>query len=657
MRCTTPVRVGVASLILALGLTPATLAYACGDGDPPAAAAASPTGPPPSTPTTTSPTTSSPSATPPEPAAVRPSPPTTSTPPPTVSSAPPGAAGPASAGAAADAPRSADEQPPTVRQQADVDSSGRATADTGGNTAAVTGLRAPEEQADASTGAQIAGGTSTATGNDTHDTIVQTVTADAADAAQIRLLQIALVINVGLALGESGGNTASATPVSTTGDGGKVDSGGAHSTGNVGTTRLVQAVVLTGSHDANQVVNVMTMGVGIARSGGNTAVVIGAHPDAQGALGDARIDTGSARATGNRSSSTIIQIVTAKASGHGQLDATQRAVVVNLGGALATSGRNVAGTAAGSSRDRVLDLLAQLFGGDAGAPAAGATGSVSSGPASAVGNATDTGIAQLLDGTVSGHQQARSVQDALVANVGVAVASSGGNGAVTRRSGGSPEIDAARTKILDFIAALLAGDPVDLDTTLALGSGTLHLEGGVSSAAGQLGSGDGSGVFVRQVSGVLNLGFGLADSGGNDAVVVIGDGGQVSDRTSHRRSGARSRATVRTGTARAVGHRFVVAVCQADGSHICAQLTATVRPDAPAPSAPDAAVAGRSASADPIATAAVAAPRRPAVTARAAGDPALPFTGRDITVDVLVGVGLVGLGLMLHRRARRASAH
>ena len=60
-------------------------------------------------------------------------------------------------------------------------------------------------------------------------------------------------------------------------------------------------------------------------------------------MGGSNITSGPAHALGNRSTSTIFQIVTVTASGNGSLLVVQRAIIVNFGLALANSGLNAAG--------------------------------------------------------------------------------------------------------------------------------------------------------------------------------------------------------------------------------------------------------------------------------------------------------------------------
>lgn len=576
--------------------------------------------------------------------------------------------------------------PSTTSQQATVAATGTAEANTGANVnAVVTTPAGSPGTGTGSDGTSIGTGPSSATGNDTVDSIVQTVSANVRDAAQVRVLQIALVVNIGIAVAESGANAA---VVAATGPGGApgaagIDTGPVNATGNTGSTKVLQVVVITGGHLVDQSADVITLGIGLANSGANVALVApgnGAVSSASPTGATAMVATGSAGATGNQSASQIIQIVTVAAHDQGVITALQRAIVINFGGALAVSGLNQAGVGGAlpaPEQQIILALLSALASPDAlpgsGATAAvgGGTAAVGTGAAQALGNATNTQVRQELNGSVQGTDQARSLQDAFVANIGLALANSGANAAGVAGTGPwipTDQLDAARSQLLGFLAAVggaTGGTPYGgLDSTLQLGSGSVHFDGNVSSFEELLGlspddwqGGPGS-LLVRQVSAVLNLSFAFGDSGSNRAITLTdgdrmmvvagvpssGDGGP----------GIASTASIRTGSATAVGNRFVVVVCQADGATNACDSAPDTPPTNP-PGPPTTPPGGPSVEPTVVArTPEASGPRHPVVVSRGPGSAtALPNTGIDMMTELGMGVAFVAMGAAFHRRSKR----
>ena len=219
------------------------------------------------------------------------------------------------------------------------------------------------------------------------------------------------------------------------------------------TTKILQAAVVqtkTGD-DANSVENalVINLGDGTSNSGLNRIIGVlsqnGADYGLGGAAGTASIETGGATAVGTFGNTLIKQSATAVASGGAFIVITQKAVVFNLGAAFANSGFNSATGVGGSGlTDEQLAALVSLYqilnalleaGGWALPPDPGASGGVGdavgdatlhTGAATALGVNAGTSITQSVDAKAQGGNIDTS-QDALVANVGLGVANTGGN--------------------------------------------------------------------------------------------------------------------------------------------------------------------------------------------------------------------------------------
>jgi len=313
----------------------------------------------------------------------------------------------------------------------------------------------------------------------------------AEDGSQVDVVQVALVINIGFGVANTSGNAAvGVTPGSAGGGANALGSvsgttGDALGVGTQATTRILQAAVVqtrTGD-DANSVENalVINLGDGTANSGLNRIIGVlsqnGADYGLGGATGMASVTSGDASAIGASANTVIKQSVNADASDSGFIVITQRAVVFNLGAAIANTGFNSAtGVGDMGLTDAQLAALVQLYqilnalleaGGWALPPDGGPSGGVGqavggaslhTGDATAVGVNTGTSVTQKVDATAVGGSINAS-QDAVVANVGLGVANTGGNvaaGVATGSSGGGVNAAAVAT-LADFLAALSGG--------------------------------------------------------------------------------------------------------------------------------------------------------------------------------------------------------
>ena len=234
--------------------------------------------------------------------------------------------------------------------------------------------------------------------------------------------------------------------------------GSASASGNQSATTVTQGGEGTGG-DISQLVRVTNDGDALAISGAN--LVTGNDVDNNLPLtqtttgrrqtlsnrqtvlnrleGSARVTTGDADATGNRSATDVNQLATAVASASGGTATIgQHAVVHNTGDALAVSGDNVAkGNDVDNRMPVIQDVLAR------GPPSPrrivfinrqvvrnilDGTARISTGDGSAVGNVSTTAVSQKA--TADGYSDASITQDANVTNDGAGKAISGRNTAI-----------------------------------------------------------------------------------------------------------------------------------------------------------------------------------------------------------------------------------
>jgi hypothetical protein len=587
-------------------------------------------------------------------------------------------------------------------QTTQVITNGTATANTGGNTSTATntGAGAAESAqpgvgpgpAFSGTSGRVTTGNATGRGSVDGNGINQVVNATVSEDGKVTVVQVAVIVNIGIGVAGSGGNfaveAAVVTPTASvamviaqgetaTGGGGTgptpatIDTGNANATGNSGTTSVKQSIKLTGDDVANQLASVLNIGVGVANSGLNFALAAvstnnGGGPQSVTFVtmgGGASISAGPANALGNRSTSTVFQIVTVSASGNGSLLVVQRAIIVNFGLALANSGLNVAGGRGlnapmpdtANAQQLLLMLLDQGPGSTpavVGGPGISG-GQIGTGRAGAIGNATKTGILQKVEGSVTGDDMARAVQDAWVGNFGLAVANSGGNGAGGLSGLDAPSVGAARDALSAFLAGLTGlGDPVQgLDATFRLGSDLLQLRGDVSGTETLLGVAepgtdvdpDDAAITIRQVTAVLNIGIAFGDSGHNFALATSG-GHHNSGGTDTLVAGA----SITTGDAKAMGNDFVANVCQAIGDTLTCAEPKPPKPPPPPPPPPPPDI--------PVIPGVINNPPAPVLVprvSRPAAIPAtLPFTGSPIGAELAAGSGLLIAGMLMARRRR-----
>ncbi len=588
----------------------------------------------------------------------------------------------------------------TNNQNANVGTQGTSVSNTGANGSVASGTGSTPTTGNSSTGT-VSTGTSNATGTDSTSGIDQQAQASATDQGAVDILQIALIVNVGVGQSNSGNNVAGAGSAGAGGPGtttSQVQSGNAGAVGDASKTGVKQSAVIGNGDNSNQTALVVNIGIGIGNSGLN--ITIGTVDNNGQSAGTnsvtsgqttGQIATGDATAIGDKSTSHISQIAGGTASGTAVLTIDQRAIVVNFGTAIANSGGNVAYASFDPSSltpqeaaivSAVLNILAPFF-----APQQQATGTggamgstiakVISGDASATGTAATTDINQSVTGNVSGNGSASAQQRAEVGNFGLALANSGFNGALAGvPTNGVPGAQAqlldAQNALLQFLSLLTNLSWLDsqnpfaqFSQTVDLGGVTLNLGGSLTGEDFLLGWDSGyapdggpipGGVRVRQISGVLNIGFSISDSGDNTVVALVtsthdGTGSALNAKNGVAAGHPDVLASVLSGNASAVGNMSDVMVCQAF------HTTITCRPPAPPDKPPVTPPPIHIGSDDDQRPPVVIAQHDPLPAPTANAGPStgtLPFTGGDSRGMIELAGALLAVGATAASRRRRS---
>jgi hypothetical protein len=357
--------------------------------------------------------------------------------------------------------------------------------------------------------AAIETGNASAVGNDSETDIGQTED----PSGLVINTQVAAVVNAGVANATTGGNTA------------------------IGNEALTSAN--------------LTQEVEVGQDNGSTTVIAG--PIIESNTGEASstsdglatIKTGAAAATGNESGTSLRQEANGAIDGNGLILNTQPALVVNAGIAAASSGGN---TAIGNTADdeAVVSQEADILDDNSGdatlvaglviasnngtaSSASDGEATITTGDAAAAGNQSQTVLAQNANGEIDGLGIVLNTQPAVVANVGVGVANSGGNEATGNASTGFADVDSNAEAVTDNEDASLIAPFVTVATSNSSESasdGTADIRTGAAQATGntsathltQDASGHAPGLVLNtQLGGVLNAGAAVANSGGNVA--------------------------------------------------------------------------------------------------------------------------------------------
>ncbi|MGZ8766275.1 MAG: hypothetical protein ACXW2C_11355, partial [Acidimicrobiia bacterium] len=527
--------------------------------------------------------------------------------------------------------------------------------------------------------AGVTSGNANAQGTNSTGGIAQITNIAATGNGQVDVLQVALIINIGVGISNSGANAAGASGGDSLGVAGQagIGTGNANVTGLLGNTQIVQGVTVVGGSASDQSVTVVNIGIGIGNTGLNLAAgsVLGGGDQevaAGGAPGNgsAAIGTGNTNAAGDNSGSLIMQIVTVTAADDGSITVTQRAVIINFGLALANSGGNTALSAMNglpdAQRTMIEGLIAALFGLDPAVLFGGGSAAIGTGNANAIGNQSQSGIVQAVTGSVTGTDAATADQSAWIGNFGAALANSGLNGAAGALAvlpDGSP-MASAEQMVSRFLALLsnpdaLANGDTDMADALDLGSALLALRGDISATETLAGLDEGEawessdgGVRIRPITGVLNIGISLANSGENVAEsLVTGSNLDALEPTAARVLGT---ASILTGPVDVMGLRSTVCVTQiiGDSADFDEACPAPTPPEEPPNPQVDVEVEGKQVQ-SPTAAVPASLPVEVEVEGKTVQAGSLPLTGGSLQLEALFGLALTGGGILIQRRARR----
>jgi hypothetical protein len=497
----------------------------------------------------------------------------------------------------------------------------------------------------------VVSGDAAATGGTTTDSISQKALVKAVGTGEVEIVQIALIINLGIGISNTGANAATgldATNVVGIGEGAgsatdgtsvtasntaagqaELTTGAASAVGNVSDVDVIQQAAVDAAAtrlSIGQLAELQSLGVAFANTGlnlvvGHTVIQLifvgqdagtgvataGTAAATNTASGSANIATGSANAVGNAASTVIEQLAVADAASGGLVSILQRALVFNLGVGLANTGMN---TSTGNQSLNLIDLqqqaiatafwasLESVFGGGSWTSPGGSgalrasnsssgSAATSTGDATAVGLAAHTDVGQSATATAGSGGVAEIEQDAQVTNGGLAIANTGAN-TVTGLSALDVIATAQWANVGSFVASYLhalqsghaaalpgtsqfaLGDVlVDLFGDLAVSDVLLDgfgaLSGGQAEAAiaQALGfvdgatdiaaGGAGPQIRVRQISGVLTVNLGVANTGANAAtnravnVVVIDQAAGASSEGSLQHASTTARAVEAAG--------------------------------------------------------------------------------------------------------------
>lgn len=563
----------------------------------------------------------------------------------------------------------------------------------------------------ASAGAGATTGPSAAVGDLSTSTVAQQVSAQATDSATVDVVQIALIVNVGIAQSVSGQNVAAAgsTVPPTAGTTSATDhTGNAAATGDAAHTTVVQGANVGTGESSTQTTTVLNVGIAISNSGINvTIATVGANPDATTTAALAPVaatgtlSTGTSRATGDRSSSAISQIASVSATGNALVSIDQRAIIVNFGIAMSNTGANFAlasfdGTGLTPDEQAIINALlsslAPMLLGSPG-PAGGTSGAtILTGNATGVGNGATSAITQTAGGTAGGTGIASVGQLAQIANFGIAIANTGLNGAFAGAPGApaavaGADLAPAEASLAAFFSLISNPDWLQSANPFAAFEQTVDINGvtldlGGTLDATQLFAGfDGlnlpadpltPGVHVTQITGVLDIGIASSDSGDNTVISVVGDPGSPSDVpnilvTAHTLSVRHAKSTVpapdgalaqvTTGRAWAVGNASLISVCQSFHSMVCVPPVVPPPVDHRPPTPPGS--HHHRPAAQPVAQAvSVVVPANPPHDPVPATTPGLaastlPMTGSGAASLAELAAVLIAAGAAIGRRRRR----
>ena len=392
-------------------------------------------------------------------------------------------------------------------------------------------------------------GNALAVGNLGENEVLQVIEVLVVDGGTVRIEQIAIIVSVGSARAHTGGNVVAAG-----GDDDRVTAsvitGNAVAIGNASFTDIDQRLALEGGPGqtitAEQFALIEHTGVAYAASGANQAIAGSAGTSV---TGSSVTSTGYAYAIGNLSEVSIHQGGVAAASGDAWVSSEQHATVVNRGVAVADTGGNLASTPSGG-------------------------GSLETGVAIAEGSVSVNDVEQRATAVAAGGATVEMRQGALVLNLGVAMARTGGNhlGAASATEGEAAGTGHDPMAFAGFEEALLSIVLADSTDLAGLGSllqrllsaaleEPIELWSHWSDATTTSWEDEEHATFVELIQRALvfDLGRAWVESGANlvaEAAHDLATSDAVRDR---------ALAEIRTGDALAIGNLSIVEVCQRMG--------------------------------------------------------------------------------------------
>lgn len=571
-------------------------------------------------------------------------------------------------------------------QSVTVDGTAIAIATTGANASSSTPAASGAGEG-SSAPAAIGTGDVTAVGSRDLTTVQQVAATSLTDQATADITQVVLVFNVGGAVANSGANGAGGSSGGGA-SGGQITTGAAQATGNSAGIYITQAATadasMQQSDSSAQFAVSVRLGIAYAGTGSNSTT-----GGAGASAGSSAVQTGPATAIGNDSITDVLQAAVASGSGNAHLTVNQRAVIVNLGLALANSGLNDIGSAAGAlleasddSTDAFVQLLLPtLMSSYMAGLSNGGGQAISTGSATAVGNQSATYVSQSGVVSAAGDGSASIDQQVVVANVGVAVADSGLNNgaaspAASMPSGASPQlasaIDALAQQLSGIIDQIVAwsrasdSSITSASLSIPIGDMMITIDSTLTgTVVDTVGVGNGTSSRVRQMTAVVSLGVSSANSGNNTLQVQLGSTSQGIVANGQVTS-------VTTGSAAASNSGLVI-ICQLDDAADSQCLAPPETVPTPVDSVPaDTTPAGATGAADQPAglvavtvqgSSAPAAVAPTAVTPSAAGASAagsvgddqgrLPATGADVRELALGALFAIFAGGFLSTVSRR----
>ena len=155
--------------------------------------------------------------------------------------------------------------------------------------------------------------------------------------AVANLLQVALILNIGAALANSRHQRRRVSTPGGNGITGAIDTGNATAVGNDMAQYITQAARATGDENTDDAAKQLAMSLWMGLANANTGINSATGTGVAGSGG--AIGSGDAAAIGNQSLTDVLQQAALNGSGTSEINVEQYATIMNIGFALANSGR------------------------------------------------------------------------------------------------------------------------------------------------------------------------------------------------------------------------------------------------------------------------------------------------------------------------------